>query len=860
MQRQSKELGLDAGSPPGVESYRGGTYRPQQAQIKPDVAGQALAGLLSLGESAAAQQFGQSAQEAYLQGGIAAAQGESAQDVVTNPVMRPFAYGGFHDEDYRIKQTEAVNKFDNWLKTEGMRYDPTDPRVTEMLNKTSAEAMSAITPGMTGRARAEALLSQSQTNRSLVTKHNKAYTDWSIKEAARRIVPQGNQIADGLVKAMQDDDSATYTALADKAALYFTDLNNNPTIPEDMRQEMSKNFLLSLANTDQRLPIENMRDAGLLDSMPFERREQIDNALRESKNRTEVRDLGRRIEYNAKFEQAAAAGEKSSAEINQYIQEGYNDGWMTTSHAMSLFDKAATGAANKQLTRDQLSALVRGDFIGLQMLGSDVPTAMQALDDQMKKGGSTSGERLNTMVGMGLKYGSIPKSYGELVGQAVRAIGQTKPGEATSPEFEATLNTVASLVTVANKTSPYKSQVLLGALPDDTRGAMSYVLGQAEFGVQPADALRTYWTKNEQVKNMQDAERQRYNETWKKKYSVAINKEFPRSFYDNFFAGVLGQDQKIKDDQFSNTMILSNVWEEMRFQSQQEYNLGMDEASLVASAASKVRERTIPTTEHGNLTQAYPLVLGRDVDIDSTFGTRDTRLIGQVLANAYPPAKDGLTSVFVWDSTNKQIINQQLDESGQIVDRVTVPSDKIKRTVTDRQNAKVDAAKAEQFGRLYTVGDTLLNIDGRNSAGVSPQVAYGARELILKASPENAEAILSPAAGLVANRQTQVPSEVFRNATDLALARAVRHVGPAYKSKQAQIAIAAGVSIEGADVMEKVIAEASRALDEGNPEKLQKALSRVSNPTIQAELLKALPNGRAEQKVFGPGSVGFSTF
>ncbi len=870
--RNSQELGISVNTDSSIAQFQGGGYRPQEPNTTgPSLADTALAGLLSIGAQYAEAKFGQQAEEAYLRGGIAAAQGQSADSVAADPFVAPFANGGYNDENYRLVQTKETTDFQAWLAKEGHQYAPDDPRVTEALNRASGNTMAAITPEMTARGRAEALMSQNKTNEALVTQHNKAYKDFSVAEAARRVMPQGNQIVSTLINSMNANDHATYQAMTDKAALYFTDINNNASLSETMRQDISKNFLSALINADQREPVENMRRAGLLDSLPFDIREKLDTDIRESKNRTEVKDLGNKIASNAFFEQGASEGNYSIPEIESYVQQGYTDGWMTLPHAMSLYDQAAKGRSNKQKTSEIIGALNRRELSGpngLYALGSSVPDGMDVLEKQLRGNGVPDVQRLGTMVGIGLDLGYIPKSSAESVGQAVRALGAAKPGQPVSPDFVNTLNLATSLVQTAGKTAPYKAQVLLESMPDDTRGAMSYVVAQAEYGIKPEEALRNFWANNAAIKEMPDAARQRHTEKWRKQYGDAINKQFPKSYFGNFFRGLVGDTQRIDDSPVSENQILTSVWSEMRYQESNPNNLGVPEDSLVELASAAVRSRVIPVTDGGELSKATPLIMERGADINGMFGTNDRAIIGRALATNYPAANENVRSMFVWDAVNKQVVNKQVDEFGNSLGETPVDSNKLKASIQAAQSVRDDATSRANFGDLRKVGDSLLTIDGRNSADVPHATAYAMRDLLLKVAPDQAaqlagippgEVSATPLATNQAERMAslgvqlvnskQPNSAQFRDATDLVISRTVRHIAPAYIQASAQAAIAVAVITEGPVAADKIVQAATRAIDSGDSVAFQKALSTVQNEKVRAALTKALPDGRIKGRV-----------
>jgi hypothetical protein len=837
--RESRELGLAGGNRSGsVTPFQGGGNRPEQAQAEFTPGLDLVQGLLSIGGQYAGKRFDQEAQDKYLEGTVAAQLGQSLDEVETNPITAAFARGGYNDERYRGIQAEGMQDYQKWLAAEGRALAPDDPRVIEAIRTNSNRTTAAMSPGMTARAKTQALLQQNKTNEAMITTHNKAHKDFIIEQVSAQILPEGNGIIKDLVKARATNDPMTYRANTDRAALFYNDLLNNEKLSPEMRQDIALQFVSGMLAEDQREPVQLLMEEGFLDTLPFEEREKIAEKLEASANRTVAQDISHKIGRNALFEQDVLAGRRPLSELPEYIDEGIRDRWMSVSHAMSLYDKASKGLGNTKLTADLLSALNRRQVDGangIHALGSNVPETMKLLDDSLRSTGANSLQRLGTMVPLALDLGHFPKAYGEEIGQAVRQIGATAPGEPLSTEALGTLTLVTSLVGASGRDAPYRSAVLLGAMPEDAQGAMAHVLAQSEFGVPAAEAIRDFWAKDKALKEQNPAQKQLTALEKREAYSTAINASHPTGFWGSLFGGA----QRVSSDPGTEEVLQSQVWAEARRIERDPRMAAVSEEELIAIAAGNVAQRTIPITAGGTTTPAIPLVVDKHTDLQGMFGTSDRTVIGQALTEAYPVAPNAETSFFTWDTVNKRVINKQLDEQGREIARTPVNSDDLRDVITARQQEALDKNVALTFGTPREVGGRLLTIDGRNAANLPPSTALQARELILKAAPDKVVPLSAEGEGRVLSAQ-------FRNASDLALARANLQVGRAYVNQNAKAAIAASVFVDGVDATEKRIKAATIALDRGDTEAFNKIMDQIPNEEIRKALKATLPTGRTE--------------
>lgn len=839
--RDSRELGLVRGTGNSeLSTYQAVRFQPQAVDTTPSAGSTLIRGLLSIGEQYYAKRADEEAQEAYLEGAVAAQLGQSAEEISANPLTRAFVYGGYNDQMYRSEQVKGSEDYNRWLQSEGRALAPDDPRVSEAIRANSNRTTNALTPGMTARARAQALMQQTKANEAMVTTHNKAHKDFLIEQYASQVLPQGNQIIKNLVAAKAAKDPVTFNTIVDEAALLYADISNNPDLPKDMREDISMQFLKAMITNDQREPIQEMMSAGLLDNLPFEMREDLDESIRASENRTRANDLSHKIGANATFEQEAFAGKRTTAEIQSYMEEGIQDGWMSIDHAMGLWKKVGNGLANTTLTRQTLEALNRRDLVGptgLHQLGTDVPAAMSLMDKSLRESRATATQRIGTMVPIALDLGHFPKELGEMLGSSVRAIGQASSDSLVSPEAVGALNLVGSLVSAASQESPNRAGVLLAAMPEDVQGAMSHVLEQAEFGVSADEALREYWAKTQTLKDQNPARQELTKQEKAKELDQSINASFPAGFWRSLVTGT----QRTQEDPATLTMLQSSVWGEAQRLSKDPANSAMSTSALLTLASGKIMERVIPVTTDGRTSPAAPLILGRGVNPQVLFGTADKVTIGQVLAEAYPP-QEGLRSVYAWDAIGQRIIHKQFDEETErYTNAVTVNTDDVRELIVQRQTAALDRSITESFGKPIEVAGRVLTVDGRNSVNLPPSTALASRELIIKAAPDSVIQGSEGAEGRVLSAQ-------FRNASDLALARANLHVGVEYVDQRAKSAIAAAVYIDGVDATERYIHAATKALDANDTAAFNKALDKVTNPVIREALRKSLPTGRTEQR------------
>lgn len=809
-----------------ISGYQG-TVKPAQVQLdQTSTMDIALEGLLRIGEQAGAQMFENDVKRAYVKGQLERQQGTAKDAMEVDPLMQPFAKGGYADQDYRIKAVEFEQEFDRWLATEGRALDPDDDRVKEYLARGNDELLSTINNGMTNSAQLSALSNQVEANAARVSKHYKAHQKYVVEEYSRRVTPQGNQLISDLSNAMLEDDGATYGALTRQAVNYYQSLQAEASVPAEFKQQIGTKFLHAMLSSDQRQPVQAMLDGGLLDNLPLDEREKLTNAIRESENRTRNQEFASKVATFARLEDAGVSGDMPIEAFADHIERAVANKDYTPARGIALLREAMRGTGDRESTSQLLNAVNKRIIDGpdgVYAIAGNPEKALAKVDMLLRKTNTPTPERVAIITAAGLDFGVIPKEHGTAVGHALRAIGTAKDTDTIAPEHVQLLNTVLSVTDTASKVDPAKAGVLLNAMPEDVRGAMSYVMEQASNGVSPSDSLRQYWATTEQVKTQTPAARARTTKKWWDEHKDTITAS------GAFDTGWLGD---AKNDEYTLTMIKDNVWAELRKLDDNQAYWGASEANKVQVATAHVMARTVPVPVEVGGSTVRPVVLDASVNIQSTFGT-DAKAVGMTLAEMVQPVKEGNSTVVRWDRVNKAFVQTEVTPEGQSFIIGTVSPERIRSKLAEREQKAFEESQREIFGEAVQTSAGPLRIDGRNGQGEIRSVVLEARTMINNAAPEKV-------AHLVALDPSSAHKRL-REDTDVAIAATNRFIAPNYSFRKAKSAVIAAAYIEGTDKMQQVIEAADAAIEAQDLEAFNEALGLVSNETIRSQLRLYLP-------------------
>lgn len=831
LRRNAQELGLSQGALANdVEGYQGTVDRQEFQPDQPSTSDIALQGLLRIGQGLAIDKFEADIKTTYIKGQLARQQGTAVEAMDVDPIMRPFAHGGFNDEDARVKTAEFEQDYNRWLETEGRTLSPDDPKVKEFLTRGNTQVLDLVNNGgMSRNAEIAALAGQTQANAARVSKHYTAHRKYVVEEAVRRITPEGNVIISELSKAMLNNDTMTYDATKGQAVVYYQGIAKNSDLPVQLRQEISEKFVNALLAADQREPVEAMLDAGILDNLAFDKREKVIDNLRASKDRTKAKDFASEAEYFAAMEDAGIKGDIPLDEFVDFVEAGGSrkPPIYSPSRQIALLREATRNGTEKAETLGLLNAVNQGIEDGPEGVWQygGPKAALEKVDSLLRKTGVPPTQRVVTMTKAGLRFGTFPAQYGESIGQALRAVGSAGKDDEVNPVYTDTLNTVTSIVSTAMQTEPNKGSALLTALPTDTQGAMSYILGQAAFGIEPVAALRTYLAKEAEVKSKTPAQLARTKQTWWDEHKGTIQDE---GAFDTTWGGKFSA-----DDVFSDVPIKDNVWAELnRLDTNQAY-WGASEEDKVRIAVGNVYARTIPVPVKSGSSDVRPVILDPDVSMSKLFGSgADAVMVGKALAELAPPSLEDATSVVRWDKVNKTFVQDEQLPDGHFITTGTIAVEDVRAKVEAQQQQIIDANLARTLGVPTQTSAGTINIDGRNSQGEIKDVVQNARLLVNKAAPDMVSSFVTAGGN---------PQKAFREDTDTAVAATKRFVSPHYTHPKARASVIAAVYVEGADKVQTVIEAADAAIAEGDFEAYQEALSMISNPVVKQQLQETIP-------------------
>jgi hypothetical protein len=711
-----------------------GRYEPAQVQGA-SATEQALEGLLGIGSQVAKQAVDQSAQEAYLEGQRARMAGESAEAVESDIFSKPFVNGGYNTEDYRIAQAEMARDMKLFIANEGRTMTAQD--FAKVVRERAGQYTSKF-GSLPQQGQLQALTAQQKLEESLFAEQAGAYQQFVIQQGSQRFQAQGNQIITDLVEG-----GPASTQNAERAALFYTDLLTTDKLPAAVRTTMAKDYLNALVNADQRSVVESLRDGGMLDVLSFKERQQLDSAMRDSAVRTEAKDSLGVILGNAQIESKVKTGQISSEELQQYIATEIGARRMSYDQGKALALQWSQGLANKDDMLRIVQAVGNGDLGSLAGLGESADSALTKIDQQQALAGRTLPERITFGVQQGAKLGTIPKVYGESIGQAVRHVQLLKEGQPLNEELVSSLNAAVSSLAIAEQSNPGARGVLLQALPEDTRMAMSYALQQQQVGVAPADALKEFAANREAFSQLNDIQKSLRGKDMQKLINEQIDGASSSGFWGrvgNFLTG----NSNLSSNPAVQRQYSAAIQEEANFMSMNKDLFGATPESYVEMAAANVKNRTIevgiPSTLGIGGEARRPLVLPRGVTPEQIFGTSDKLAVGRKLAELYPAPDTGLLGEgfetgFSFNSTLGYLERVTFDKNGMRVGVEKIDATAVGKAVRADQEAILEEARAGHFGGALNVSrvdggsasTVNMVVDGANTQGLPIRNVYGLR-------------------------------------------------------------------------------------------------------------------------------------
>lgn len=738
-ERSSQELGLRI-NVTDKQAYQGGaraTVKDYDVQDTSNGASRVLAGIMDAAGGIAQRKFETNVQEQMVKGSRARMAGEAEDAIESDAFAAPFVRNGYRQQDYRIKQADFSVRMGQLAEGDGRKMTP------EQFSKQMGQEAQGILKSLDGlpaEAHVQGLMQQTKAEETLMTKQAQNHAGWLIEEGTKPFLAQGNSILAKLSKAQAQGDDLTYRSATEEAALYHMNLLNTGAIPDGAREKVAKQFLMGALDLNQRKVYEDLRDVGALDTMSFDDRRELNGAYERSQASTRAIESMADLERDASFQTGVVSGAVGLDDAASYAKDRVARKLWSPEQALNFVQNAQKGVANRQLMGNMVSALEAGDINQLNTLGFEVDEALTKYDQLAAANGASVSQRLSNNTKLGLRLGVFPKNYGAAVGASVRAV--LASDGTVQPEMVQTLNVISEQVAQAEKTNPAAGNVLLGGIPEEQRAAVAFMLQQSKLGIEPGQALKEFGARDLSATQQEDFQKFANSQKFQKSLAGRVDSEFLSGAFGRIGNFVTGS-SNLSDNTAVLAMYTRAVQDEALQLSGDRRNAGLlmsedGHETLLNLAASNVAGRTIQVGAHGVLfdRERAPLILPRGVSPAQVFGAQDTRQIGNVLAEKYPPDVKGMfsdKSTVAFEYTRQNgMYRIQYDENGQELDRIKIDPKAIGTEVNQRNALHVNAQRAADLGaEVDAGGGNKLLIDGGNASGMQRRGVYDWRRDML---------------------------------------------------------------------------------------------------------------------------------
>lgn len=714
-------LRLATGNLGQVSGYSPQRFQAERAQAEDNVALQALSGLLQIGEGVAQEKFASDVKQEYMAGQRARMLGQALEDVEGDPVAGPFIRGGFEDQDYRIRQAEMAQRVGDFIQQKGRTLPP--EQFLQELGRESRAILESMGDGLSNQGRAQALASQTQLEEALVSTHAKAYKAWGVEEAGKRFSAQGNGLLNRYGEAKLAGDEEAQGQYASQIVGFYRDVANSDSLPADMRAAVAEEFLQGILSEDHREVVAGMKQMGLLDTLGFESRVKINEAMRASESRTKAVDAVAVSQSNAEFEVRLEAGQITAEDMLLHQAREADAGRMTPNQQKAQWEKWYTSTSNKQTQIEALSALVQGDKATLDSLGWSTEQALDAWWEQAGVQGMPLATKAAAVLRLGIPLGTISKkAVGEL-NEATRSL--TLNPDAANPEQVELLQTFINEAVRMSTTNPAGESTLIGSLDRDLQPLFAQMMVDVPNGTDPLQSLRNAAQAQAAYERLDAPQRQAQT----RKLDEAVQAELTTGKLSQLWSLVTDGSGVRNEGQGFETLRAQVQMEAAALARQPQY-AGLAPAAVASLAGARVQNRTIEVSPKGSKTTR--VVLPRNVALERLVGnpraTKDR--VAAALVNLYPPEAEGFQREFYTNAMGVWTV--QVDGDGiparpELVDWQRVSAD------IDRQvDSVVETANRAYAGETITQGDVSLDISGRTSSSVRPDAVLQWRRDLVK--------------------------------------------------------------------------------------------------------------------------------
>lgn len=722
VERVAQPLQLATGNIGSLQGYSPQRAQVERAQVETSLATQALSGLLDIAGNVAEQKFQADVKYQYMQGQRARMLGKSFDEIETDPLSRPFVRGGFQDQDYRMQQADLSRQMQAFLRGKGRTLPP--EQFLNELSKASQATLDTMGDGLSAEGRAQALASQTQLEEALMQAHSTAYRTYGIEQAGKRISAQGSTLLNTYGRAKLDGNGEAATAAAQQLAGFYQDIANSDTLPADMREKVSEQFVQTLLSEDHRELVQVMQDQGFFDTLGFDARTKINEWMQASEGRTKAKDAVTIMGGAAQFEKRVEMGQATSEEVLVHNAEMAQRGLATPAQQEALWAKFYTSSSNKETLTRVLGALNTGDVQAITREGWTPAQALDAWYEQADLQGAPLADKAAAALRMGAQIGVIPTRVASDVNAAVRSLSLNP--EAANPEQIELLQGFASEAVRVSMQNPAAESTLLSALDRDVQPQFAQMIVDVQNGTDPMTSLRNAAAAQAAYSKLTPVQRTAMNT----KLDTAIVEELSTGKFAQAWNLVTEGARKMNEGSSFETL-KAQVHQEAVAIIRQPQFAGMSQEAVVKMAAARVQERTVEVSPEGSRTSR--IVLPRNATLERLVGTpfaKDKTRVSAALAKLYPAEAKGFERDFY--TSFDTVYTVQVDK-GTGVPGVPEPVswERVRGEIERNIKEVSDSNRRAYNGELIQSNGNDITVSGRNSAGIRKDAAYQFRKELL---------------------------------------------------------------------------------------------------------------------------------
>jgi len=677
------------------------------ANVQPNIATQALSGLLSIGSSLAKKSIDVSAETAYIEGQRKAATSASTEDLNQDFLTKGFTNGGYNIQNYRMEQAELAAEMSAFIAKDGKSLSPTE--FSKVLANKAGEKFSELSDTLSQGDKVRALAGQAQLEQNIMGQHNSAHKANAIERVAQLYTIQGNQINGAMTAARNSGDRVAYSEAAARASLYVNDVLTGESLPGEMRSSVAVGYLKSILATDNAAVVEDLRDSGQLDGLSAADRTALDNGIRESKSRTRARDNLGNLEANAQFMTSVGKGTATIEGVREHVGRNVENGLMTAAAGEAVYEQFYASQSDTETLFNAMEALDSGDVNALGRMGLGTEEALLMQDQHWALQGIPQQVRVLRGLEQGMRLGVVPKQLGQHVGNAITAIASNP--ENANPEQLALLNGVIASTSQLKLTNAAAATTLLSGIPEAQRNVLSYAMRVANLGVGPAEAIKTATGNTEAFQAMGAARQTKVTGKLQEAVDGLIKGQYGNSWNSDFSRNnAVGLDNLLPNaGRFSEDQFRMRVQTEIQRLADDPDNLslfGTDDQSvesLADVAVANVTARTVRVAPTRDSKDATPLVMPRGVSTAAYFGTEDTARVGQALYEQYKPRSAENFGGFTFDTSNGNLLFKETNADGIVLEQTVVDHKAIGASVQKMRSDIINEASDASFGRSVPV-------------------------------------------------------------------------------------------------------------------------------------------------------------